>query len=251
MSIQQELNRLRETDVVRHPQSAATYEEATTQVMPGGNTRSVLFYEPFPLAIARGEGVRTWPGTCPPWPTARSSCAGSTGRHPPGQRLRGPCRHRPGRPGARHRPAPCRLSRTRSLRHHAANTRHHLDRNHRPLTLRSPLARRDAPAAGSAPRPARRRRCGGGRPATRHWSADRRAQRGELDRLRQRFSGISPGTKRPRSRPGRKASSMPVPKAKASTGTTSPRRSRDCCHPTGAPSRGPAGAPSGRRELTR
>jgi glutamate-1-semialdehyde 2,1-aminomutase len=28
--------------------------------MPGGNTRSVLFYAPFPLAIARGEGCHLW-----------------------------------------------------------------------------------------------------------------------------------------------------------------------------------------------
>lgn len=59
MDIQQELSRLREAYVARHPQSRATYEQAT-EVMPGGNTRSVLFYEPFPLAIARGEGARLW-----------------------------------------------------------------------------------------------------------------------------------------------------------------------------------------------
>ncbi|MCW5653078.1 aspartate aminotransferase family protein [Hydrogenophaga sp.] len=43
----------------RHPASRAQYERAQ-QVMPGGNTRSVLFYEPFPLAIRRGEGCRLW-----------------------------------------------------------------------------------------------------------------------------------------------------------------------------------------------
>lgn len=43
----------------RNPTSQARYLEATT-VMPGGNTRSVLFYEPFPLAIARGAGCRLW-----------------------------------------------------------------------------------------------------------------------------------------------------------------------------------------------
>lgn len=43
----------------RNPQSALQYERAV-QVMPGGNTRSVLFYSPFPLAIARGEGCRLW-----------------------------------------------------------------------------------------------------------------------------------------------------------------------------------------------
>ena len=43
----------------RNPLSARQYERAV-QVMPGGNTRSVLFYGPFPLAIARGEGCRLW-----------------------------------------------------------------------------------------------------------------------------------------------------------------------------------------------
>jgi glutamate-1-semialdehyde 2,1-aminomutase len=43
----------------RNPASRAQYERAT-EVMPGGNTRTVLFYEPFPLAIARGEGSGVW-----------------------------------------------------------------------------------------------------------------------------------------------------------------------------------------------
>ncbi|PTB22153.1 aspartate aminotransferase family protein [Trinickia symbiotica] len=43
----------------RNPRSALQHERAV-QVMPGGNTRSVLFYSPFPLAIARGEGCRVW-----------------------------------------------------------------------------------------------------------------------------------------------------------------------------------------------
>ncbi|WP_342051177.1 MULTISPECIES: aspartate aminotransferase family protein [unclassified Cupriavidus] len=43
----------------RNPNSQAQYVQAT-EVMPGGNTRSVLFYTPFPLAIVRGEGCRLW-----------------------------------------------------------------------------------------------------------------------------------------------------------------------------------------------
>lgn len=43
----------------RNPLSARQYERAV-EVMPGGNTRSVLFYEPFPLAMAKGEGCRLW-----------------------------------------------------------------------------------------------------------------------------------------------------------------------------------------------
>jgi glutamate-1-semialdehyde 2,1-aminomutase len=59
MSLEQALSTLREAYVARHPKSALQYQEATA-VMPGGNTRSVLFYDPFPLAIARGEGSQLW-----------------------------------------------------------------------------------------------------------------------------------------------------------------------------------------------
>ncbi|MDN3565322.1 aminotransferase class III-fold pyridoxal phosphate-dependent enzyme [Paeniroseomonas aquatica] len=41
------------------PRSAAIHERARA-VMPGGNTRSVLFYTPFPTAMVRGEGCRLW-----------------------------------------------------------------------------------------------------------------------------------------------------------------------------------------------
>lgn len=43
----------------RHPRSAARLAEAA-KALPGGNTRSVLFYAPFPLSMARGEGCRLW-----------------------------------------------------------------------------------------------------------------------------------------------------------------------------------------------
>ena len=48
----------------RNPKSLARYVEATA-VMPGGNTRTVLHYAPFPLAMARGEGAGcgTWTAT--------------------------------------------------------------------------------------------------------------------------------------------------------------------------------------------
>jgi glutamate-1-semialdehyde 2,1-aminomutase len=47
----------RETYTRRRPQSLARHVEATA-VMPGGNTRSVLYHGPFPLAVAHGEGCR-------------------------------------------------------------------------------------------------------------------------------------------------------------------------------------------------
>ncbi len=46
----------RETYVARRPKSKAQHEAART-VMPGGNTRTVLFYAPFPICAARGEGA--------------------------------------------------------------------------------------------------------------------------------------------------------------------------------------------------
>jgi glutamate-1-semialdehyde 2,1-aminomutase len=53
------LNEVKEIYVTSAPASLARYVEATT-VMPGGNTRTVLHYAPFPLAMARAEGCRMW-----------------------------------------------------------------------------------------------------------------------------------------------------------------------------------------------
>ncbi|MFL5255891.1 MAG: aspartate aminotransferase family protein [Rhodopila sp.] len=49
----------KEAYVARNPKSLARYVEATT-VMPGGNTRTVLHYNPFPIAMVRAEGCRMW-----------------------------------------------------------------------------------------------------------------------------------------------------------------------------------------------
>src|SRR5882672_7043035 len=43
----------------RNPKSLA-HHEAATGAMPGGNTRTVLFYDPFPVTFARGAGARLW-----------------------------------------------------------------------------------------------------------------------------------------------------------------------------------------------
>lgn len=40
-----------------NPRSKAIYERATHS-LPGGNTRSVLYYPPFPLAISSAQGAR-------------------------------------------------------------------------------------------------------------------------------------------------------------------------------------------------
>lgn len=49
----------REAYAARRPRSAAIHAKAR-EVMPGGNTRTVLFYTPFPTAMVRGEGCRLW-----------------------------------------------------------------------------------------------------------------------------------------------------------------------------------------------
>ncbi|MBX9748231.1 MAG: aminotransferase class III-fold pyridoxal phosphate-dependent enzyme [Roseococcus sp.] len=41
------------------PESAALHA-AARKVMPGGNTRTVLFWSPFPISMVRGEGARLW-----------------------------------------------------------------------------------------------------------------------------------------------------------------------------------------------
>ncbi|MFI5015075.1 MAG: aspartate aminotransferase family protein, partial [Hyphomicrobiales bacterium] len=55
INIDAALAEARERFVERNPKSKAAYAEACS-AMPGGNTRTVLFYAPFPLAIAGGAG---------------------------------------------------------------------------------------------------------------------------------------------------------------------------------------------------
>ena len=43
----------------QNPKSLAQYEEACA-ALPGGNTRSAIFVEPFPLTMVRGEGSNLW-----------------------------------------------------------------------------------------------------------------------------------------------------------------------------------------------
>ncbi len=53
------LARARDAYASANPQSRARAERAA-EVMPGGNTRTVLWVDPFPLGLARGEGCRLW-----------------------------------------------------------------------------------------------------------------------------------------------------------------------------------------------
>src|SRR5580704_15589747 len=43
----------------RNPRSFAQHRTACA-TMPGGNTRSAIHVDPFPLTIGRGEGARLW-----------------------------------------------------------------------------------------------------------------------------------------------------------------------------------------------
>jgi hypothetical protein len=53
------LREAEEQYTARNPKSLTQHIEACA-VMPGGNTRTVLHYGPFPLTMARGAGSRLW-----------------------------------------------------------------------------------------------------------------------------------------------------------------------------------------------
>ncbi|HKM63342.1 MAG TPA: aminotransferase class III-fold pyridoxal phosphate-dependent enzyme [Acidisphaera sp.] len=58
-SVDAVLAEAREAFVTANPRSLARHVEATA-VMPGGNTRTILHFAPFPMAIERAEGCRLW-----------------------------------------------------------------------------------------------------------------------------------------------------------------------------------------------
>lgn len=55
-SISQALSSLEQAFTLQNPKSQALYQNAT-QSLPGGNTRTVLFYSPFPLYITSASGA--------------------------------------------------------------------------------------------------------------------------------------------------------------------------------------------------
>jgi glutamate-1-semialdehyde 2,1-aminomutase len=57
VSLDAALSEAEQRFIAANPKSAAQYERATGP-LPGGNTRSVLYYRPFPLALSGGEGCR-------------------------------------------------------------------------------------------------------------------------------------------------------------------------------------------------
>jgi glutamate-1-semialdehyde 2,1-aminomutase len=58
-ALQQTVAELKDAYAAANPRSGERFR-AATEVMPGGNTRTVLHYEPFPLAFVRGEGPYLW-----------------------------------------------------------------------------------------------------------------------------------------------------------------------------------------------
>ncbi len=53
------LDEAKQAYIADNPASAAQHERARA-ALPGGNTRTVLYYDPFPLGFARGEGAGLW-----------------------------------------------------------------------------------------------------------------------------------------------------------------------------------------------
>ncbi|OJJ45196.1 hypothetical protein ASPZODRAFT_17412 [Penicilliopsis zonata CBS 506.65] len=58
-SIDEALRQAKDSYISTFPESQTRYEEAL-EVMPGGNTRSVLFTAPFPVFMKKGKGNRLW-----------------------------------------------------------------------------------------------------------------------------------------------------------------------------------------------
>src|SRR5829696_9409959 len=58
-SLEEAFRDAEELFAVANPRSAKRFAEAL-EAMPGGNTRTVLHYTPFPLTITKGDGARLW-----------------------------------------------------------------------------------------------------------------------------------------------------------------------------------------------
>ncbi len=59
LSIDGAIAAARERYVQQRQKSADAYQ-AARKVLAGGNTRSVLYFDPFPLTLQRGEGADVW-----------------------------------------------------------------------------------------------------------------------------------------------------------------------------------------------
>lgn len=83
MSLEDALGDAERRYALANPKSRARQDEAGA-VMPGGNTRSILFYSPFPLTMTRGQGRAsgTWTGTFTPtfWGNTPPGCTATRTR---------------------------------------------------------------------------------------------------------------------------------------------------------------------------
>lgn len=59
MAVQRAYDDLARSFAARNPKSKEVFERAA-QSLPGGNTRTSIYYDPFPLSIARAEGARMY-----------------------------------------------------------------------------------------------------------------------------------------------------------------------------------------------
>src|SRR3712207_4687456 len=59
ISLDAALREAEERFTAENPASRKRHDEARAS-MPGGNTRTVLYYSPFPLTMVKGEGARLW-----------------------------------------------------------------------------------------------------------------------------------------------------------------------------------------------
>jgi len=57
--VSEALNEAKAKYAASHPASRAVHEKAVAS-LPGGNTRTGIFFDPFPIAFARGEGATLW-----------------------------------------------------------------------------------------------------------------------------------------------------------------------------------------------
>ena len=57
ITLEDALREAEERYVAANPKSHARHVDAARH-LPGGNTRSILFYPPFPVTMVRGEGAR-------------------------------------------------------------------------------------------------------------------------------------------------------------------------------------------------
>ena len=54
-----ELQKIEQEYIAANPKSKSQYEGAKRH-LPGGNTRSILFYSPFPVTIDHADGAYLW-----------------------------------------------------------------------------------------------------------------------------------------------------------------------------------------------